>query len=128
MLSRHASIRHILACIDGTDKDESVLDHALQIALRFDSHIDVLHVRFDAHGTTADKKGQHQVDRLLGGPVEQAAAEAAARAHRHFDQWHDKCRLPLFDSGTAIRGASSLWRKSLDMRAKSSRGWAGSAI
>jgi hypothetical protein len=110
MLSRHTSIRHILACIDGTDKDRSVLDPALQFALRFNSHIDVLHVRFDVHGTTG-KQNERQVDRLLGAPVEHVVAESAARAHRHFEQWHDQCKLPLCDSGTAVRGASSLWRE-----------------
>jgi nucleotide-binding universal stress UspA family protein len=111
MPSRFGGIRHILACVDGTEKDRSVLDHALQIALRFVSHIDVLHVRFDVHGATADKWRERQVDRLLGAPVEHAVTEAAARAHRHFEQWHAQCKLPLYDSGTAVRGASSLWRE-----------------
>src|SRR5208337_3884542 len=52
--SLRSGIKHILVCVDGTDRDRSVLDQALQIALRFDSHIDVLHVRFDVHGTTSE--------------------------------------------------------------------------
>ena len=40
--SRHLAIKQILVCVDGTDRDRSVLDQALQIALRFDSHIDIL--------------------------------------------------------------------------------------
>ena len=40
--SRWAAIKQILACVDGTDKDQSVLNHALQVALHFGSHIDVV--------------------------------------------------------------------------------------
>jgi nucleotide-binding universal stress UspA family protein len=109
--SRYTGIRHILACVDGTDKDLTALDHALQIALRFDSHIDVLHVRFDVHGITTDKRQDRQVDHLLGTPVEHVVAEAAARAHRHFEEWQAQCKLPLRERGTAVRGASSLWRE-----------------
>src|SRR5271166_5160157 len=108
--SRHASIKHILACVDGTDKDRPVLDRALQIALRFGSHIDVLHVRFDVHGVTAGRQ-ERQIDRLLDKPVEHAVAEAAARAHQHFESWHGQCRLPLRECGTAAQGPSSGWRE-----------------
>ena len=41
--------------VDGTDKDQSVLNHALQVAQHFGSHIDVLHVRFDFHGASTDR-------------------------------------------------------------------------
>jgi nucleotide-binding universal stress UspA family protein len=108
--SRRSAIKHILVCVDGTDKDRSVLDQALQIALRFGSHIDVLHVRFDVHGITADRH-ERQIDRLLDKPVEHAVAEAATRARRHFEEWHAQCKLPLHDSGTAVQGPSSLWRE-----------------
>jgi nucleotide-binding universal stress UspA family protein len=108
--SPHSGIRHILVCVDGTDKDRSVLVQALQIALRFGSHIDVLHVRFDVHGTTSDRH-ERQIDRLLDKPVEHIVAEAAARARRHFEEWHAQCKLPLRDRGTAVHGPSSLWRE-----------------
>jgi Universal stress protein family len=108
--SRHFAVKHILVCVDGTDKDRSVLDQALQIALRFGSHIDVLHVRFDVHGTTSDRH-ERQVDRLLDKPVEHIVAETAARARRHFEEWHAQCKLPLRDRGTAVHGPSSLWRE-----------------
>ena len=53
--SRWTAIKQILACVDGTDKDGSVLNHALQVAQHFGSHIDVLHVRFDFHGASTDR-------------------------------------------------------------------------
>ena len=108
--SPRSGIKHILVCVDGTDKDRSVLDQALQIALRFDSHIDVLHVRFDVHGTTSDRH-ERQIDRLLDKPVEHIVAETAARARRHFEEWHAQCKLPLRELGTAVHGPSSLWRE-----------------
>lgn len=104
----HVDIRHILACIDGTDNDRAVLDHALQVALRFDGHIDGLHVRFDTEGADA---GRWQADRILGPPVEAMGAEAAARARRHFDDWQTQSKLPLRESGTATHGASTWWRE-----------------
>jgi nucleotide-binding universal stress UspA family protein len=110
-LSRRAGIKQVLVCVDGTDKDRAVLDLALQIALRFGSHVDVLHVRFDVHGITANKGHEDLVDRLLAEPVENTVAEAAARARRHFEEWHAQCKLQLHDSGTAVKGPSSLWRE-----------------
>ena len=110
-LSRRTGIKHILACVDGTDKDRAVLDRALQIALRFGSHVDVLHVRFDVHGITASKAHEDLVDRLLAQPVENTVAETAAHARRHFEEWHAQCKLPLRDSGSAVQGPSSLWRE-----------------
>jgi len=111
--SRWAAIKQILACVDGTDKDQSVLNHALQVALHFGSHIDVLHVHFDVHGASTDKRYKPLVDRFLDIPVERAATEAAARAHRHFENWQAQCKLPLGDTGIAMRGSSTLWREIL---------------
>jgi len=111
--SRWAAIKQILACVDGTDKDQSVLNHALQVALHFGSHIDVLHVHFDVHGASTDTRYKPLVDRFLDIPVERAATEAAARAHRHFENWQAQCKLPLGDTGIAMRGSSTLWREIL---------------
>ena len=77
----------MLACVDGSDRDSAILDLALGPASRFGSHIDVLHVRFDVHGMTTGRH-ERQIDRLLDEPVAQLAAEAAARAQRHFKAWH----------------------------------------
>jgi hypothetical protein len=109
--SRWAAIKQILACVDGTDKDQSVLNHALQVALHFGSHIDVLHVHFDVHGASTDKRHKPLVDRFLDIPIERAVTEAAVRAHRHFDNWQTRCKLPLSDTGLAMRGPSTLWRE-----------------
>ncbi len=108
--SLRSGIKQILVCVDGTDKDRSILDQALQVALRFGSHIDVLHVRFDVHGTTANRH-ERQIDRLLDKPVEHIVAETAARARRHFEEWHAQCQLPLRECRTAVHGPSSLWRE-----------------
>jgi hypothetical protein len=104
-------VKQILASLDGTDKDRAVLDYALQVALHFASHIDVLHVRFNVHGASMGTGYERRMDRLLGIPVERAAAEAATRAHRHFDEWQARCNLPLRDIGSAIREPSTRWRE-----------------
>lgn len=108
--SRRADIRRILACVDGTEKDRAVMDHALQVALYFAGHIDVLHVRFDARSASAGRY-ERTADRLLAIPVERDAAEAAKRAHRHFEEWQARCKLPLRDVATAIREPSTRWRE-----------------
>jgi hypothetical protein len=111
--SRWTAIKQILACVYGTNNDQSVLNHALQVALHFSSHIDVLHVRFDVHGASTDKRYKPLVDRFLDIPVERAATEAAVRAHRHFENWQTQCKLPLSDTEMALRGPSTLWREIL---------------
>ena len=80
-------IKHILACVDGSPRDRTVLDYASQIALRFGGHIDVLHVRFDVHGKTRDKAHTGLADRMLAEPIESTVKDAAARARRHFEDW-----------------------------------------
>ena len=104
--SQHGCIKQILAYVDGTEKDLTVLDHALAVAQRFVSHIDVLHVRFDVRGVSAGT--ERYVDRLLDIPVEGAVTEAATQAHRHFEQWQTQCKLPLRESGLATGGPSTL--------------------
>jgi nucleotide-binding universal stress UspA family protein len=100
----------MLAYVDGSSSDRIVLDHAAQIALRFDAHVDVLHVRFDARGTTGNKGHAGVADRLLAEPVESSVSAAAGRARQHFDAWHAQCKLPLLDSGIAAHGPSTQWR------------------
>jgi nucleotide-binding universal stress UspA family protein len=107
----YTGIKHVLACIDGTDNDRAVLDHALAVALRFVSHIDVLHVRFDVHGVSAGGGDERHGDRLLDVPVERAVTEAAAHARRHFEEWQAQCGLPAQEAGAAGPGPSTLWRE-----------------
>ena len=106
-------IKHILACVDGSPRDRTVLDYASQIALRFGGHIDVLHVRFDVHGKTRDKAHTGLADRMLAEPIESTVKDAAARARRHFEDWRAQCSLPVRDTGTAAHGPSIQWREIL---------------
>lgn len=108
---RYTGIKRILACVDGTDNDPAVLDHALVAALRFVSHIDVLHVRFDVRGVSTGGGDERHGDRLLDIPVERAVTEAAARARRHFEEWQARCGLPVREAGVASPGPSTLWRE-----------------
>ena len=108
--ARKLGITHLLVCVDGTDTDRAVLDQAMPIALRFGSHIDVLHVRFDVHGASVERQ-ERPIDRLLDKPVEQLVAESATRARKHFEAWHAQCKLPLRDRGTAVLGPSTAWRE-----------------
>ena len=124
--ARKLGITHLLVCVDGTDTDRAVLDQAMPIALRFGSHIDVLHVRFDVHGASVERQ-ERPIDRLLDKPVEQLVAESAARARGHFEAWYAQCKLPLRDGGTAVLGPSTAGARSPAMRTWLSRAQAGSA-
>jgi nucleotide-binding universal stress UspA family protein len=106
-------IKDTLACVDGSPRDRIVLDYASQIALRFGGHIDALHVRFDIHGKTSDKAHADLADRLLAEPIESTVKDAAARARRHFEDWHAQWKLPVRDAGTAACGPSTQWREVL---------------
>jgi nucleotide-binding universal stress UspA family protein len=105
------AIKHVLACVDGTDNDRAVLEHALQVAQRFVSHVDVLHVRFDAQGASLGPQHVRRADPLLGAAAESAAAEAATRARQNFEEWQGQSGLPLRDSGTAVCRPSVVWRE-----------------
>jgi nucleotide-binding universal stress UspA family protein len=109
--SSYPSLKQILAWVDGSDRDRAVLDQALQVALRYASHIDVLHVRLDARGAAAGNDAVLQLDSLLGIPVERAAAEAATRARMHFEEWHGQNGLPLRDIAAASHEPSTRWRE-----------------
>jgi nucleotide-binding universal stress UspA family protein len=112
--SRSTGIRQVLAWVDGTDNDWTVLDHALQVAQRFGSHIDVLHVRFDVRGESSGAQAERSFDRLLAVPVERSAAEGAARARSHFEEWQTQCGLPCRDTASTASAASepsTRWRQ-----------------
>jgi nucleotide-binding universal stress UspA family protein len=105
---RYTGIKHILACIDGTENDRAVLDHALQVAQRFISHIDVLHTRFDVRGASVSTRYERYIDRVFAIPIERVIAEAATQARRHFEEWQVRRKLPLRERGPAT---STLWRE-----------------
>jgi nucleotide-binding universal stress UspA family protein len=109
--SQRGGIKQVLAYVDGTESDRAVLDQALTVALRFESHIDVLHVRLDVRGASMGKGYQRYADHLLDVPIEHAVTEAAAHAHRHFEEWQTQCKLPLRETGMAIHDPSTLWRE-----------------
>jgi len=116
--ARYTAIKHILAYVDGTENDRAVLDHALEVARRFISHIDVLHVRFDA-----GRGYEPYLDRLLDLPVERAIAEAATRACRHFEDWQVQRKLHCARADRQSRAPLHCGAKSSDMRTKSLRSW-----
>lgn len=106
-----AVIKHILACVDGTDMDSAVLHYARQAAVHFCSHIDVLHVHFDVHGVTLENRTGDLFDRLLADPVEGASIEASNRARHHFKSWRAETGIPLNDIGPVVQGSSAQWRE-----------------
>ena len=103
------SIKHILAFLHGTNEDGSVLNCALQVARKFQAHIDAVHVPFNATDialVTANPPFE--------GPVGFAEAfqEMADRMSWHtryqFDTWFDKNGLHADDTVGAAASARFL--------------------
>lgn len=107
------AIKHVLACVDGSNGDGAVLDYSLQIARQFPIHIDVLHVRLDL--SKPPKRGWYtrEVDLLFGvaEALEQRANEAAAQAKQGFEEWRLENHVPLVDQPTAVHNVSAAWRE-----------------
>jgi nucleotide-binding universal stress UspA family protein len=109
--SGSAGIKQVLTWVDGSENDWAALDYALQIAQRFGSHIDVLHVRLDVRAESSGAAAERRFDHLLGIPVERAAAESAARARSHFEEWQTQCRVPCRDIASVPGEPSTRWRQ-----------------
>jgi nucleotide-binding universal stress UspA family protein len=107
------TIKHVLACIDGTSGDRAVLDYASQIAQRLPLHIDVLHVHFDIHSIPKTSWYARQIDHLfkLTEEVDRLADEAAARAHQHFEEWYSQNNLPLVENAGPVCDSSIAWHE-----------------
>jgi nucleotide-binding universal stress UspA family protein len=107
------TIKHVLACVDGSSSDSAVLSYSLQIARKFPIHVDVLHVRL--HLSKAPKRGWYrkEVDLLLGitEALEQRASEAAARAKKSFEDWRLENQVPFVDAPAAVHNISAAWRE-----------------
>jgi nucleotide-binding universal stress UspA family protein len=105
-------IKHILACVDGSENDAAVLDYALQVALRFSGHIDVLNIRFDIHDLPVVNAYERYVDQFLrvSELLDHAVAASATRARRHFERWLAQCKLPRRDTGIGADAPSAAWR------------------
>jgi nucleotide-binding universal stress UspA family protein len=107
------TIKHVLACVDGSSGDSAVLSYSLQIARKFPVHVDVLHVRLLL--SKAPKRGWYrkELDLLFGiaEAIEQRASETAARAKKSFEDWRLENQVPLVDAPTAVYNISAAWRE-----------------
>jgi len=107
------SIKHVLACVDGSSGDSAVLSYSLQIARKFPVHVDLLHVRLDLCKAPKRVWYRKEVDRLFGiaGALERRANEAAARAKKSFEDWRLDSQVPLVEAPTAVHDISAAWRE-----------------
>jgi len=83
-------IRHILARIDGTERDAAVLAHALAAVRRFGAHVEALHVRFDPTDIpVATGYGAVVGIASLIETMAATADQAEAAARRAYQAWRD---------------------------------------
>lgn len=107
------TIRTILLPVRGDGKGEGVLDHARQIAERFNAHIDVIHAR--AKPADMLPFGVLLTDSMRGTILDAAQAQAGAEEDRVrdlFKAYCEKNNLTVTDDfGDGSDGVSVSWRE-----------------
>jgi nucleotide-binding universal stress UspA family protein len=107
-------IRTILVPSTGSEQDDAVFATALAVARRFESHLDVLHVRPDAAAIAVALTSDAGGPAMLGGLTERLEADAdrrEARAKFLFDAFCRRESLELRETPTAEPGLSAGWRR-----------------
>ncbi len=80
-------IKTILACVSSGDSGQTVLETVGRIAKRFDSHIEVLHVRADPRGLvpyTGEGMDGSMIEEIME-VTEKEGGERAVQARQVFD-------------------------------------------
>jgi nucleotide-binding universal stress UspA family protein len=85
-------MKNILASLSGFGSDQAVLDTAIALAKRHDSHVLCLHTRIDAVQTAAvsERAGTHHG--LSQAPIRKIAAEEDARSRHAMEAFQDAMR------------------------------------
>src|SRR5829696_7718771 len=96
------SIKHILAFLHGTSEDSSVLDCALQVARRFQAHIDAVHIRFNATDIALVTENPPFTGTVgLTEAFKETANRMAFHTRYQFDTWFEKSGLRPDDTAAA---------------------------
>ncbi|MBK19648.1 MAG: universal stress protein UspA [Rhodospirillaceae bacterium] len=106
-------IKTILACVSSGDSGQTVLETVGRIAKRFDSHIEVLHVRADPRGLvpyTGEGMDGSMIEEIME-VTEKEGGERAVRAKEVFEKFCQSSGIPVLDAPDGQTGPSISWRE-----------------
>lgn len=106
------SMMSILARVDGTENDHAVLESALQVATRFQGHIEALHVRFDPRNLPL-VTGYDMVPEVvaLTETLKRTVEQAAEQARSNFEGWRGANNIPFAEPPAGAAGVSVRWQE-----------------
>ena len=106
-------IKTILACVSSGDSGQTVLETVGRIAKRFDSHIEVLHVRAGPRGLvpyTGEGMDGSMIEEIME-VTEKEGGERAVRAKEVFEKFCQSSGIPVLDAPDGQTGPSISWRE-----------------
>lgn len=114
------AIKTILVPLDGTEAGESVLETAILIARRFESHLEVLHVKADPRDVFpfASEPGTPGAMELMIEAAERSGGERSARARALFDECCRNAHIAIGTAAPASGGVSAAWHEETGLTAE----------
>jgi nucleotide-binding universal stress UspA family protein len=106
-------IQTILACVSSGDSGQTVLETVGRIAKRFDSHIEVLHVRADPRGLvpyTGEGMDGSMIEEIME-VTEKEGCERAVHARESFDSFCQSSGIAIADAPNGQSGPTICWRE-----------------
>ncbi len=106
-------IKTILACVSSGESGQSVLEAAGRIATRFDSHIEVLHVRADPRGLvpyTGEGMDGSMIEEIME-VTEKEGGERAVHAREVFDSFCQSSGIAVAEAPNGQSGPTICWRE-----------------
>ena len=105
-------IRTILACVSSGDSGQPLLETVGRIAKKFDSHVEVLHVRADPRGLvpyTGEGMDGSMIEEIME-VTEKEGSERADNTKRIFDEFSQTSGLRVLDKPDGGTGPTICWR------------------
>ncbi len=106
-------IRTILACVSSSDSGQPLLETVGRIAKKFDSHVEVLHVRADPRGLvpyTGEGMDGSMIEEIME-VTEKEGSERADNTKRIFDEFSQTSGLRVLDKPDGGTGPTICWRE-----------------
>ena len=106
-------IKTILVCLSSSDSGQPLLETVGRIAKKFDSHVEVLHVRADPRGLvpyTGEGMDGSMIEEIME-VTEKEGSERAGSAKRIFEEFSQTSGLRVLDKPDGGTGPTIYWRE-----------------
>jgi nucleotide-binding universal stress UspA family protein len=107
------TMKTILACVSSAESGRSALETAKRIALRFDSHVEALHVRADPRGLvpyTGEGMDGSMIEEIME-VTEREGGDRAVKTRQMFDDFCTSNGLTIAETPGAVSGPTIAWRE-----------------